>query len=116
MTQDWRSAYQKLLRTSSEKWGLDYIHEDAVPINETLYSPDGRSYIKLFSFNGFWGYCLTLTSKYRGHRYGSFLKFCDPYPNREDALSAASRKVIQEFGEDPELVAWARSLRQLRLF
>ena len=119
---DCGEAYQLLLKRSSEKWGLDYVHEEAIPITEVLKAEDGarRNQVKLFEFNGRWGFCLHINGRKRGMIYGAFLKFCDPYPTRHEALRAAIERVAEIGDGDAFLLQWAKELRadllQPRLF
>ena len=115
-------TYQLLLRRSSEKWGLDYVHEEAIPITEVLKAEDGarRNQIQLFEFNDKWGFCLCINGRKRGVIYGAFLKFCNPYPTRDEALRAALERVAEIGADDSFLLKWVAGLRadllQPRLF
>lgn len=138
-------AYSELLHRSAEKWGLPVLPgrpliglppgDDHLGIVGNPYQPEpppivevlewrsktrkhDYARINLFIFNEKWGYCLNVAERGSGRHYGPFLKFCDPYPSRQDAVLAAAREVMS-IANGPELRAWARSLTkpvQLELF
>ena len=112
------ASYRALLTQAAERWGIDYIHEQHIPATEILCAPDRVTTIELFQFNGRWGFSLRIAD-YGGNGgmgYGSFLKFCDPYPDRDTALTAAVQYVVQRCSCEPRIVRWAQALRQPRLF
>ena len=120
--------YDRFLTRAALKWGSPDPDEARRPheIIETLIFEDKRSpqKIRLFTYNGQYGYCLDIHLEGQWSLYGPFLGFSDPYPTSWLALDAASLKVIQtaqEHGNPTEkrrVIAWAKSLitpKQLRL-
>ena len=88
-------------------WGLQEAHTEPIHISEVLRF-DRNNLIRLFEFNGKWSFCLTITPKRsEGVHYGPFLKFCDPYPDRQTALEAARDKIVERC-EDGPVIAWAK--------
>jgi len=123
MNTDLDNAYERLLIRASKKWGVDR-HTDIIPIKEKLsFKLKDFSWavnnIRLFKFNGRWGFCLSLQWNNGGWCYGPFLKFCDPYPTRKKALQAAASEIKLIHGIDKKIIKWAISLtqpKQLNLF
>ncbi len=120
--------YDRFLTRAALKWGSADPGEARREhkIIETLIFEDKRSpqKIKLFTYNGQYGFCLDIRLERQWSTYGPFSGFSDPYPTRRLALDAASLKVIQtaqEHGNPTEkrrVIAWAKSLitpKQLRL-
>lgn len=124
-----QEAYAALLWRASRKWGLDSVYTESVPASETFEVSLGPqpNRIELFTLNGQWGFSMTIDGGDLGFGYSSFLKFCDPYPTREDAIDAAIRFIEKRFSEarvthsrSKAVLAWAQGLRQasmqLKLF
>ena len=133
----WNLRYSKLLHDSADKWGLDVLpgrpliglapgssspgivgnpyQPEPIPIVESLAwrgKPEWhRATISLFTFNGMWGYCPSVTTRDRGFDYGSFLKFCNPHPTRQAAIAAAADEISSKV-QDNKLIRWARSLAE----
>lgn len=134
---DFDVVYSNLLHDAAVKWGLDEIpgrpliglapywegkekgiignpyQPEQIPPAEIIRSeklPGNR--IELFTFNGRWGFSLSVTSSERNFCYGNFLKFCDPYPTKQAALEAAVAKVIESAKGDRPVIAWAQALLQ----
>jgi len=101
----------ELYRRGSQAFGLDYVHSDAVPTSEAIELLPGDT-ISLFRLNGLWGYSLMLLSGSTvGVSYGAFLKFCQPYPNREAAVLASCDEIEQRAQPQPEA---RRAIRRVR--
>lgn len=124
-----QERYAALLWRASQKWGLDSVYIESVPASETFEVTLGPqpNRIELFRLNGQWGFSMTIDGGDVGFGYSSFLKFCDPYPTRGDAIDGAIRYIEKRFTENrvthsrsKAVLAWARSLRQasmqLKLF
>ena len=137
--------YSDLLHDAAERWGLSvlpgrpliglppvcegtgkgivgnpYVVEP-IPGCEVLTFEQGRTQLKvrLFTFNGLWGYSLSYADTKQGFSYGNFLKFCRPYPTRTEALADVSNELRQRKDVDPEVIRWAQALsepQQLTLF
>ncbi len=125
------NAYRTLLLRSAKKWGSDDPDDADLfrkPIETFIFRAGNRpSSIKLFSFNDFWGYCLTVNCKTLCWAYGPFLKFCDPYQTRCMALDAAVSAIEEGIAKRDqvadrvgrEVIAWSKGLlpsKQLSLF
>jgi len=134
---DFDIVYSNMLHNAAVKWGLEemagrpliglapYWEDKGKGIIGNPYQPKQippveviqperlpGNRIELFTFNGRWGFSLSVTCKTRNFCYGNFLKFCDPYPDRQAALEAAAAKIIEATKGDPKLTAWAKSLAQ----
>lgn len=121
--------YDRFLTRAALKWGSSDPDEArrAHKIIKTLFFEDKRSpqKIRLFTYNGQYGFCLDIRVKGQWSIYGPFLGFSDPYPTSQLALDAAILEIIQaaqEYGDSAEksrVGAWAKSLitpKQLSLF
>lgn len=128
MTFNNSDRYDRFLIRAALKWGSSDPDEArrAHKIIEMLIFEDERrpQKIRLFTYNGQYGYCLDIRLKGQWSAYGPFLGFSDPYPTHRLALDAASLKIIQaaqEHGDPAEkrrVGKWAKSLitpKQLRL-
>ena len=126
----------RFLIDSAAAWGLavepPVEHLDPrflLPVVEELRMPVPakglhlRSAIELVQRAGLWGYALALDTPHFGMSYMPWMKSCEPYVSREDALRAAGRAIEQwvegQLGacpvEDPQrctcanrLLKWAR--------
>lgn len=132
LRQHWQQkeeGYAALLWRASRKWGLDAVYTESVPTVETFETKLGPqpNEIRLFTLNGQWGFSMCIDGGDLAFGYSSFLKFCDPYPTREDAIEGAIRYIEQRFAEanakqlrSKAVLAWAQGLRQasmqLKLF
>ncbi|MBE2223819.1 MAG: hypothetical protein IAF02_19925 [Anaerolineae bacterium] len=126
--------YSELLHNSATKWGLTEIPgrpliglppsstrdgisgnpylEEPIPTHETITC--GQSSIRLFEFNGFWGYSLDVKQKHGSYGYASYLKFCEPFPSKKTALINAISQIASDADpdEDKDLIKWTKSLLQ----
>lgn len=113
-----------MLLRAALKWGASDPDEadKLLPLTETLGFE--HSEIRLFQYNGQWGYCLSLNLKKSSTSYSAFLKFCDPHETRYSALEAAVAKIEQEIGrltdssDHSDIKIWAKGLiapQQLKL-
>jgi hypothetical protein len=145
MLTDWNFLYSNLLHDAAARWGLPAIPgrpviglppyyegrgmgvvgnpyaQEPIPTAEThRYEKDRvRCLVRLFTFNGRWGFSLVYTGARQGFGYGNFLKFCQPHPARVDALAAAAAELAQRRDIAPEVLRWAEALsvpQQLALF
>ena len=120
--------YVLFLIKAAAKWGSPDPDEArrAHKVIETLIFEDRGcpQKIRLFTYNGQYGFCLNIRLKGQWSAYGPFFGFSDPHPTSRLALDAAIIKIIktaQEHGSPAEkrkVVAWAKSLitpKQLRL-
>lgn len=74
--------------------------------------------IALVTLNGRYSYTLRFQWRTHGRGYQPFLKFCDPYPTKEDALVAAIAD-LKRADPPPEVQTWIHDLtapKQLSLF
>jgi hypothetical protein len=130
MTVDW---YNDLLYLHAAKWGLEI--PDPKPLINDKTSPYPRATIieqfrlpgdtpgryteiSLVTLNGRYSFTVCYQWQTRGCGYLPFLKFCDPYPTRTEALDAALAE-LKNAKPPPEVQAWIRTLaepQQLSLF
>jgi hypothetical protein len=137
--------YSDLLHDAAERWGLSVLPgrpliglppvcegtgegivgnpyaAEPIPDSEVLtFEKDRvRCKVRLFVFNGRWGYSLNYTDTRQGLSYGNFLKFCDPHLTRIDALADVPKRLQRIRDVDPEVIRWAQVLsepQQLTLF
>ena len=115
---------------ASRTWGLDVVYAEVIPTSETFavkLAAHTNEEIRLFTLNGQWGFSMDIDGGNEGWGYLSFLKFCEPYPTREDALRGAVRYIEESFARahvkdshSKAVLAWAQSLcqasMQLKLF
>lgn len=122
-------GYAALLWKASRKWGLDAVYAECVPTVESFETKLGPqpNEIRMFTLNGLWGFSMSIDGGDLGFGYSSFLKFCEPYPTREDAIDGAILYIEQQFAKanakhlrSKAVLAWAQGLRQasrqLKLF
>jgi hypothetical protein len=131
MIQKW---YSDLLHLHAAKWGLEVpeprplITDDTSPyprltVIETLtwrdtQAPHHHTEIALVTLNGLYSYTLNFQWRDHGRGYLPFLKFCDPFPTRADALDAAIAD-LKRADPPPEMRTWIHELtapKQLSLF
>jgi hypothetical protein len=130
MNDEW---YSNFLHQHARQWGLQVPEErplitDAtspyarLTVIETLtwHDPHSRqrTEIALVTLNGLYSYTLNFQWRTRGRGYLPYLKFCDPYPTKADALAAAIADLKRA---DPprEMLPWIYDLaapKQLTLF
>lgn len=129
MTFNDSDRYDRFLMRAALKWGSfdpDEARRDHEVIKTLILEDKKRPQkIRLFTYNGQYGYCLDIRLKGQWSAYGPFLGFSDPYLTSRLALDAASLKIIQaaqEHGDSAEkrrVAKWAQSLitpKQLSLF
>jgi hypothetical protein len=138
-------SYSDLLHDAAERWGLSVLPgrpliglppvcegtgegivgnpyaAEPIPDSEVLtFEKDRvRCKVRLFVFNGRWGYSLDYTDTKQGFGYGNFLKFCRPHPTRVDALVHVPNALRWRRDIDPEVIRWAQALsepQQMTLF
>ena len=143
MTAD--SLYSDLLHDAAERWGLSVLPgrpliglppvcegtgegivgnpyaAEPIPDSEvwTFEKDRVRCKVRLFVFNGRWGYSLDYTDTRQGFGYGNFLKFCDPHPTRIDASADVPKRLQRIRDVAPEVIRWAQALsepQQMTLF
>lgn len=139
------SLYSNLLHDAAERWGLSVLPgrpliglppvcegtgegivgnpyaAEPIPDSEVFtFDKDRiRCKVRLFVFNGRWGYSLDYIGGHQGFSYGNFLKFCNPHPTRIDALVDVPNALRRRRNVAPEVIRWAQTLsepQQMTLF
>lgn len=142
----WRLEYSERLHDAAARWGLPVLpgrpvvglpsaadYENGIVGNP--YQPNMAStmetvdlwfkpvrceiVIRLFTFNGRWGFSLDVTDRrpnnYRGYSYGNWISSSDPFTTREGALLGAADRLLElqitEFARD-HIAAWRASLTE----
>ena len=117
-------TFSNLLHESACKWGL------SVPEDRPLIDDDTNPYprptvveiftwrgerpwhhaeIELVTLNGQWSYTYNYSVTDRGGGFGPLLKFCDPYPTRDAALTAAIA-ALRKHDHKREMRSWLDEL------
>jgi hypothetical protein len=127
---DW---YSDLLYRHAAKWGFEIpeprplIDDKTSPYTRATVieqfrlpgdAPGRYTEINLVTANGRYSFTLCYQWQTRGCGYLPFLKFCDPYPTQDDALTAAVAE-LKRVNAPPYVQAWIRTLtepQQLSLF
>ena len=80
---------------SEKRLVLEPVETVEEPANPRIRRRNTRNKaeIRLGRYNGLWGFALSIDYLDAYHGYGLFMKFCEPYPSRWDALAAARLKV-----------------------
>jgi hypothetical protein len=125
--------YSDFLHRHARKWSLHVpdnppiIDDNTSPyprltVVETLIwrdvQPHHYTTIHLVTLNDLYSYTLNFQWRTHGRGYLPFLKFCDPFPTRAEALDAAIAD-LQRADPPPEMRTWIHDLtqpQQLSLF